>query len=45
MIIKIHHNTWSDNVSLDFKNNRLKRINVEDEYGNFKIINSILLIC
>lgn len=41
---KIIHNEWKDEIVLDFKNNTLYRININDEYGYFKIENKLLFI-
>jgi mannosyltransferase OCH1-like enzyme len=44
MIIKIFHKEWIDNIDLDFKEKRMKRIDQEDEYANFELINNILYV-
>ena len=33
--IKLIHNEWEDTVLLDFSTNKLNRINIKDEYGDF----------
>jgi mannosyltransferase OCH1-like enzyme/GT2 family glycosyltransferase len=44
MIFKIIHKEWIDNIELNVNNNRLKRRNEENEYGDYEIIQNILMI-
>lgn len=42
--LNLIHYEWTDSVILDFKNNRLYRKNINDEYAYFKIDKNILII-
>jgi mannosyltransferase OCH1-like enzyme len=44
LCIKIVHNEWEDNIFLYYTTNRLKRINIENEYGDFTIDKNKLFI-
>ncbi len=44
MLIKINHNEWSDELLLNFSDNRLRRISVDDEMATFELKNNILVI-
>jgi mannosyltransferase OCH1-like enzyme len=43
-IIKIYHTDWSDNLSLNFDKNIIKRENYNNDFGNFVLIDNLLLI-
>lgn len=44
MMIKIIHKEWEDNIELNKNTYRLKRLKQENEYGDYEIINNILII-
>lgn len=43
--IKLIHKLWNDHIILDFKNNRLNRVNTDNEYGSFILKKNIIEIC
>lgn len=43
-MLKIIHKEWNDNVEINNETKRLKRVNVEGEYGTYKLNNNILYI-